>query len=197
MRSLLCKFFIEAAVGKTQGDTSPAFVLVCVSVCAGACLCVCVWVLSSPTEREPSFPFLPRSFPHGAVRLKAYFATCMRVFRTELDRGASSGEVTDCVIVSKLNNQYGSTCWDNTIIHLWHCRGLQAERHLPLLSGFLRCPTLEILCQNCSKRRGCSGAFFHSIHMGDVKHKMIFCKMEGNRKRRRMQQDFILAKSVS
>lgn len=48
--------------------------------------------------------------PHSAARMTAYFATCMRVFGTELDRGVSSGEVTDCVIVSKLNNQYSSAC---------------------------------------------------------------------------------------
>lgn len=139
-------------------------------------VCVCVWALSSPAEKEPSF-FSP-SNPHSAVGLKAYFATCMRVFRAELDRGASSGEVTDCVIVSKLNNQYSSTCWDNTIIHLSigeDCR----QKDISHCCLVLKCPTLESLRQDCSKRgtaRVCF--FFWSIDMGNVKYKMIFCKMD-------------------
>lgn len=126
MRSLLCKCFIEAAVEKTQGDTSPA--------------CVCVCVFSNRKKSPVHFPSPP---PHDAVGPKACFATCVRVFRTELDGGPRHGEVTDCVIVSKLNNQYSSTCWDNTIIHL----SLVADcRHR---DGFLcclvcKCPTYKV-----------------------------------------------------
>lgn len=80
------------------------------------CVFVCVFECWVPQQKKN--PVFSPSYSHRAVRLKAYFATCVHVFRTELDREASSGEVTDCVIVSKLNNQYSSTCWDNAIIHL-------------------------------------------------------------------------------
>lgn len=80
------------------------------------CVFVCVFERWVPQQKKS--PVFSPSYSHRAVRLKAYFATCVHVFRTELDRAASSGEVTDCVIVSKLNNQYSSTCWDNAIIHL-------------------------------------------------------------------------------
>lgn len=126
-------------------------------------------------KKSPAFS---PSYPRSAVGLKAYFATCMRVFRTELDRGASSGEVTDCVIVSKLNNQYSSTCWDNTIIHLSiveDCR----QRDISHCCLVLKCPTLEFLRQDCSKRILTAWVFFCSIHMGNVKYKMIVCKTEG------------------
>lgn len=140
------------------------------------CVYVCVWALSSSTEKELSLFFFPPSYPHSTVRMKAYFATCMRVFRTELDRGSSSGEVTDYVIVSKLNNQYSSVCWDNTIIHLSiveDCR----QRDVFHCCLVLKCPTLEILHQDCSEKKDCL-CVFCSIHMGNVKYKMIFCSIE-------------------
>lgn len=97
-----------------------------------------LWV-HQQKKKEPSFLLQP----HITVRLKAYFVTCMRVLRKELDTGASSGEVTDCVIVSKLNNQYSSACWDNTIIHLSIVEDYrQRDISLCLLP---KCPTLEIL----------------------------------------------------
>lgn len=147
MSSLLCKFFIGAAVGKNSGGYGPCL---CVSLCkcAGAdCVCLCLSSEFTNRKKEPSFLLQP----HITVRLKAYFVTCMRVLRKELDTGASSGEVTDCVIVSKLNNQYSSACWDNIIIHL---SIVEDYRQRDISHCLLpKCPTLEILCQNCWKGR--------------------------------------------
>lgn len=94
MRSLLCEFFIGAAVGKLRGMRA---LPLCLSV---ACMCAVLVRVELGLLLQP----------HGAAGMTAYFATCMRVFGTEADRGVSSGEVTDCVIVSKLNNQYSSAC---------------------------------------------------------------------------------------
>lgn len=153
---------------------------------------VCVWVPSSPTEKKS--PVISPSYPPGAVSLKAYFATCMRVFRTELDRGASSGEVTDCVIVSKLNNQYSSTCWDNTIIHLSiveDCR----QRDISHCCLVLKCPTLESLRQDCSKRR--AARVFCVASIWEMWNTKWYPVKSRKWKETKHAQDFILIESVS
>lgn len=128
-------------------------------------------------SKKNTSPVISPCHPHDAARLKAYFATCMRVFRTELDRGASSGEVTDCVIVSKLNNQYSSTCWDNTIIHLSiveDCR----QRDISHCCLVFEMPYFGKSPSGLLRKKGCLGVLC-CIRMGNVKYKMIPCKIEG------------------
>lgn len=111
----------------------------------------------------------------------------MRVFRTELDRGPSGGEVTDCVIVSKLNNQYSSMCWDNTIIHLsivedWRHRDIS---HCWLV---LKRPTLGIFLQDGSKRMASWVSFIFLCEKCEIQYDNLLNR--GNGKRKSIQQDF-------
>lgn len=165
MRSLLCKFFIwAAAVGKTQGDTSLAFVLVCVCACVQVQSVYACVEFSNGKKSPVSSSNVTVQSGWRPILLHA----CV-LFRTELDRGASSGEVTDCVIVSKLNNQYSSTCWDNTIIHLSIVESSR-QRDVSHCSLVFEMPYFRKFSVKIAPKKGHLGDFVESI-WGNVKYK--------------------------